>query len=106
LVELVEYSDSFDRKPFRLWLDDLDQSASDRVEDALLRIRHGNFSQVKGLGGGLLEYRLHFGPGYRIYFGRDGQALVILLAGGIKAGQQRDIKKARAMWREYKNRKH
>lgn len=73
-------------------------------EAAILRIKHGNFSQVKGLGGGLLEYRLHFGLGYRIYCGRGGQALVVLLVGGTKAGQHRDIKKARAMWRDYKNR--
>ena len=60
---------------------------------------------MKGLGGGLLEYRLHFGPGYRIYLGRDGPALVILLAGGTKARQHRDIERARGLWREYKRRK-
>ncbi len=69
-------------------------------------MKDGNFSNIKGLGGGLLEYRLQFGTGYRIYFGRDGQALVILLAGGTKTSQHRDIRKARAMWRDYKIRKH
>ena len=65
----------------------------------------GTSRTPRGLGGGLLECRLHFGPGYRIYLGRDGAALVILLAGGTKARQQQDIEKARELWREYKRRK-
>ena len=105
MVEIREYVDGRGRCPFRQWLDELDRSASVRVNAALSRIGCGNFSNVKGLGGGLLECRLHFGPGYRIYFGRDGQALVILLAGGTKSGQNRDIEKARQLWREYKHHK-
>ncbi|MCY4174750.1 MAG: type II toxin-antitoxin system RelE/ParE family toxin [Acidimicrobiaceae bacterium] len=105
MVEIRPYTDGRDRQPFEDWLGELDEIASRRIYAALWRIRHGNFSNVKGLGGGLLEYRLHFGPGYRIYFGRDGQELVILLAGGIKDRQHRDIRQARAMWRDYKNRK-
>lgn len=65
----------------------------------------GNFSNIKGLGGGLLECRLHFGPGYRLYLGRDGHALVILLAGGTKAHQPQDIEKARELWRQYRRRR-
>ncbi len=103
MVEVRYYSDGQGRRPFKDWLSELDKTASSRIDEAIEGIMGGNFSNVKGLGGGLLEYRLHFGPGYRIYFGRDGQALVVLLAGGIKAGQQRDIKKARAMWQDYKN---
>ena len=61
----------------------------------------GNLSNVKGVGGGVLEYRIDFGPGYRIYFGRDGDALIILLGGGTKVRQQRDIETAVALWREY-----
>ncbi len=105
MVELRYYSDSQGRRPFKDWLRGLDKTASSRIKLALKCIKDGNLSNVKGLGGGLLEYRLHFGPGYRIYFGRDGQALVILLAGGVKASQDRDIKKAHAMWRDYKNQK-
>ena len=78
--------------------------AAFRVSSALARIADGNLSNIKGLGGGLLEYRLHFGPGYRIYLGRHGDSLVILLAGGTKAGQNRDIVRARELWREYKRR--
>ena len=60
---------------------------------------------VKGVGRGVLEYRIHFGPGYRIYFGRDGDAIIILLGGGTKRRQQNDIEDARDLWREYKRRK-
>ncbi len=62
----------------------------------------GNFSAAKGIGSGLFALRLDFGPGYRVYFGKDGERLVILLAGGSKRRQQQDIQKARALWSEYK----
>ena len=71
----------------------------------LARIEQGNLSNVKGVGQGVLEYRLDFGPGYRVYFGRDGEVLVILLAGGTKKRQQRDIEAAQARWVDYKQRK-
>jgi putative addiction module killer protein len=68
--------------------------------------RYGRrLSNVKTVGGGVLEYRVDFGPGYRIYFGRDGDRLVILLAGGMKKRQQEDIRQARANWEDYRNRK-
>ena len=65
----------------------------------------GNLSNVRGVGRGVLEYRIDFGPGYRVYFGRDGDAVVILLAGGTKARQQNDIRNAQALWEEYNQRK-
>ena len=65
----------------------------------------GNFSNVKGVGAGVLEYRIDFGPGYRIYFGKDGDVLVILLGGGKKKGQPHDIATAHARWKDYKQRK-
>jgi len=68
-------------------------------------MEQGNLSNVKPVGEGVLEYRLDFGPGYRVYFGRDGDVLVILLTGGTKKRQQRDIEDARAYWRDYKDRK-
>lgn len=64
-----------------------------------------NLSGVRGVGSGVLEYRINFGPGYRIYFGRDGDALIVLLGGGSKRRQQYDIENARALWQEYKRRK-
>jgi putative addiction module killer protein len=59
----------------------------------------GNISNVKGVGAGVLEFRIDFGPGYRVYFGKDGDRLLILLAGGTKARQQKDIAGAEAMGR-------
>ncbi len=59
----------------------------------------------RGLGGGVWECRIDFGPGYRVYFGKDRDTLVILLGGGTKKRQQKDIEAAQAIWREYKRRK-
>jgi len=68
-------------------------------------MEHGNFSNTKRLGGGVLESRIDFGPGYRIYFGREGDSIVILLGGGTKKRQQNDIENAKVLWKEYKKRK-
>jgi putative addiction module killer protein len=65
----------------------------------------GNFSNAKSVGAGVSEYRIDFGPGYRVYFGKDGDTLVILLGGGIKKRQGKDIEAAHDLWREYKRRK-
>lgn len=69
------------------------------------RLERGNFSVAKGVGSGVFELRLDFGPGYRVYFGKDGERLVILLGGGTKKRQQADIDTAIAHWKEYKQRK-
>lgn len=76
-----------------------------KVATALTRLAGGNFSNVKGVGAGVFEYRIDFGPGYRVYFGKDGERLVILLGGGSKKRQQRDINAAIAAWQDYKLRK-
>jgi putative addiction module killer protein len=76
-----------------------------RVTRAIARLEQGNFSNVKSVGEGVLEYRIDFGPGYRVYFGRDGEALVILLTGGTKKRQQRDIGAAHGYWQTYKQSK-
>ena len=76
-----------------------------RITIALDRLERGNLSNAKSVGSGVSELRLNFGPGYRIYFGRDGATLIILLGGGTKKRQQRDIELAQALWREYKQRK-
>ena len=65
----------------------------------------GNLSSSKGIGEGVFECRIDFGPGYRIYFGKDGDALVILLGGGTKKRQEKDIVNAKILWKEYKRRK-
>jgi len=65
----------------------------------------GNLSNVESVGQGVHEYKINFGPGYRIYFGRDGEELIILLAGGAKKKQSRDIAEAQKLWADYKQRK-
>ena len=72
---------------------------------ALRRLEMGNSSNVKGVGAGVFEYRIDFGPGYRVYFGKDGDAVVILLGGGTKKRQDDDIADAHERWADYKKRK-
>jgi putative addiction module killer protein len=76
----------------------VDSAARAKVTIAITRLEQGNISNVKSVGQGVLEYRINFGPGYRVYFGRDGATLVILLTGGTKKRQRRDIETARALW--------
>jgi putative addiction module killer protein len=75
------------------------------VTTALRRLELGNFSNVKGGGAGVFEYRIDSGPGYRVYFGKDGDTVVILLAGGTKKRQDKDIADAHERWADYKKRK-
>jgi putative addiction module killer protein len=92
-------------QPFAAWFADLEPVARAKVTRAIVRLEQGNFSNVKSVGEGVLEYRIDFGPGYRVYIGRDGEALVILLMGGTKKRQQRDIDAAHAYWQDYKQSK-
>ena len=105
MLEIGEFVDARGSSPFGRWVRRLDPHATARVATALYRMEMGNLSNAKGVGGGVLEYRIDFGAGYRIYFGRDGDALIILLGGGTKVRQQRDIEAAVALWREYKRSK-
>jgi len=105
MIEIREYVDDRGRSPFGLWFDDLYAGAAARVRTALARMEAGNLSNIRGVGRGVLEYRINVGPGYRVYFGRDGDALIVLLGGGTKASQQRDIEEARELWQEYRRRK-
>jgi putative addiction module killer protein len=105
LIELLDYLDPSGRRPLRRWLDRLDPVTRARVARTLVQLSLGNLSEVKSVGGGVFERRLDFGPGYRLYFGRDGETLIILLAGGTKSRQQRDIEAARRHWEDYKRRK-
>ncbi len=92
-------------EPFADWFADLEAVARAKVTRAIARMEQGNLSNVKSVGGGVLEYRIDFGPGYRVYFGRDGDTLVILLTGGTKKRQQRDIDAAHDYWQDYKQSK-
>ena len=104
-MEIREYLDESGRSPFVAWFEALEAQAAAKVTVALVRLENGNMSNVKSVGGGVLEYRINWGPGYRIYFGRDGDRLVILLAGGTKRRQQKDIRDAGERWADYKQRK-
>jgi putative addiction module killer protein len=104
-VRIVEYVDTVGRSPFRIWFDALNAQAAAKVTTAIYRIGQGNFSNVKGVGGGVFEYRIDFGPGYRVYFGKDGDTVVILLGGSTKQRQQQAIEAAGRAWSEYKQRK-
>ena len=105
MIELRGYIDEKGNKRFASWLEALDPTPSAKVTIALTRMEHGNFSTSKGVGAGVYEYKIDFGPGYRIYFGRDGERLVILIGGGTKKRQQKDIATAQACWSDYKRRK-
>src|SRR5271169_4933073 len=105
MIEVREYLDQSGHNPFAAWSDRLNREAAAKVAAALARIQQGNLSNAKGVGAGVHEYRIDFGPGYRIYFGKDGDRLVILVGGGTKKRQQEDISTALARWQDYKQRK-
>ncbi len=102
MLEIRYYIASGGHQPFAEWFADLDPAARAKVARSLVRMEQGNLSNVKSIGEGVLEYRIDFGPGYRVYFGRDGEVLVILLTGGTKKRQQRAIEMAKEYWRDYK----
>ena len=105
MVHVTEYVDAQGRRPFGRWFDRLDGHAAVKVTAALDRMGRGMLSRAEGVGAGVLEYRIDSGPGYRIYFGRDGETLIVLLGGGTKKRQQGDIETARRLWRDYRNRR-
>jgi putative addiction module killer protein len=105
VIDVREYNDRSGRSPFAAWFNGLNAQAAAKVSTALTRLAQGNFSNVKGVGSRLFECRIDFGPGYRVYFGKDGERLVILLGGGTKKRQQQDIDTAIARWQDYKRRK-
>ncbi len=106
MIEVREYIDAVGRSPYARWFNRLNTQAAAKVAMATVRMAQGNLSNTKGVGGGVFEYRINFGPGYRIYFGKDGDTLIILLGGGTKSRQQVDIESARSLWREYRYRIH
>lgn len=88
--------------PFRDWLNTLrDSLAAERIRARLTRVRAGNFGEVRTLGDGVVEIKIDHGPGYRLYYAMTGKTVVLLLIGGDKSTQKRDIKTAKDYWREY-----
>ena len=104
-INVREYLDERGESPFAHWFGGLDAIAAAKVATALYRLEQGNFSRVEGVGGGVYECKINFGPGYRVYFGKDGEALIILLGGGSKKRQQADISAVMSCWQDYKRRK-
>jgi putative addiction module killer protein len=85
---------------FRAWLGALkDHRARARILAKIRLAELGNFGDFAAVGGGVLEMRIHYGPGYRVYYARRGETVYLLLSGGDKSTQTRDIKKAIAIWR-------
>lgn len=105
MIDIREYVALDGRNFFSQWFERLSSEAARRVTTAIYRLGLGNFSNVKGVGSGVFEFRIDFGAGYRIYFGKDGERIVILLCGGTKERQQRDIALAKEYWLDYKQQK-
>ncbi|MGA7222846.1 MAG: type II toxin-antitoxin system RelE/ParE family toxin [Candidatus Acidiferrales bacterium] len=105
MASVLEYLDRSGRSPYAAWFKGLHAEAAAKVVAALVQLSHDNFSRVEGVGSGVFEQKLNFGPGYRSYFGKDGDSLVILLGGGTKKRQEADIKRAVERWHDYKLRR-
>lgn len=105
MIEIKEYLFADGSSPFADWFDGLNVQAALKVNTYLTRVGNGNLSSVKSVGSGVHECRIDWGPGYRVYLGKDGEKLVILLGGGTKKRQQKDIDQAKELWQEYKKRK-
>ena len=103
--KILEYQDAHGRSPFARWLDALDPLAARRVRVAMYRLAEGNDSALMPIGSGLSELKIHHGPGLRVYLAVQRDELVVLLGGGTKARQQRDIDAAKDAWRDYQARK-
>ena len=101
---VIIYRDQAGNEPFADWLDSLrDPTTRRRILKRLLRLESGHYGDYKVVGNGVMELRFFFGSGYRIYFGEDGDTLVILLCGGDKDSQRHDIEQAQRYWQEVQN---
>jgi len=105
MVDIREYHDRDGHSPFREWYDRLNAEAARKVTTALYRVGLGNFSNAKSVGAGVYECKINFGLGYRVYFGKEGEQIVILLGGGTKQRQQNDINLAVERREDYMQRK-
>lgn len=105
MLELFRYQRADGREPFTDWLEGIrDKVAQARIRVRLRQIQAGNFGDTAAVGGGVSELRIHVGAGYRVYYGRHGQMVVILLCGGDKRSQSKDIVLAKELWAEWKRR--
>ena len=105
MIEVFRYQREDGQEPFSDWLNALrDKIAQARIRIRLRQLQAGSFGDCEPVGEGVVELRVHVGPGYRVYCGRHGKAVVLLLCGGDKSSQKTDIKRAKALWAEWKGR--
>lgn len=99
--EVLVFRDRSGESVYLEWLDALDWKTQEQILNRVARLKHGQFGDFKALNGGMYELRLFFGPGYRVYFGEHEGRLILLLSGGDKSTQKRDIRAAREYWKTY-----
>jgi putative addiction module killer protein len=103
MFKVLIYRSADGREPFAEWFESIrDPSNQDRIDVRLRRMELGNLGDHRAVGEGVCELRLHFGPGYRVYFAREGDTVILLLLGGDKSSQTKDIAKAQEYWRRHK----
>ncbi|MEM9935030.1 MAG: type II toxin-antitoxin system RelE/ParE family toxin [Bacteroidota bacterium] len=102
MILIESYVNSSGINHFEKWFRKLDARSAAKVNTYITRIGLGSFSNVKAVGEGVSELKINWGPGYRVYFGKAGEKLILLLCGGDKSTQPRDILKAKELWKEYK----
>ena len=105
-ISILHYRTLEGRFPYREWVESIaDKAARAAVLARVDRLTFGTFGDWKAVGEGVCELRVHLGAGYRVYFGRDGKTVVILLCGGEKRSQDTDIRRAKRYWNDYEARK-
>jgi putative addiction module killer protein len=99
---VIVYATPSEEEPFTDWLNNLrDVMGRKRILARISRLEQGNYGDCESVGEGISELRMFFGPGYRVYFGEQGNDIVLLLCGGDKDSQDKDIQQAKAYWQEY-----
>jgi putative addiction module killer protein len=106
MPQLLEYLDQAGKSAFGSWFENLNAPAMARITNVVQRLGRGLRPDVEPVGQGVFESKIHFGPGYRIYFGIDGPEIIILLGGGDKTSQPKDIAQAKVRWADYNSRKN
>lgn len=105
MFDVAHYLTANGRDPYQDWFDSLQDAKSQaRIAVRIARLGAGAFGDCKPVGEGVYELRIHFGPGFRVYYARAGETLLLLLSGGDKSAQQRDIETAKAFWRDFRER--
>jgi putative addiction module killer protein len=103
MYEIVLYQNKNGKEPLTVWLNGLEKKTRSRIRARILTIQSENLGDYKRVGQGVCELRFFFDGGIRIYFGRDGEKIIVLLCGGDKSTQKRDIETAKKYWKDYKN---